>query len=59
MPTEIGTGEPMARYRTGEIAPKTGTYAFDGYTPGPPAPPPTSEEQQIPLSAGEVFPPIK
>lgn len=49
----------MARYKTGDKAPRTATYTFDGYTQGPPHPAPTAEEMAIPLSTGEVFPPIK
>ena len=49
----------MARYKTGEKAPKTATYYFDGYVKGPPRPEPTPEEKQIQLSTGEVFPPIR
>lgn len=49
----------MARYKTGEKAPKTATYYFDGYTDGPQYPAPTPEESTIPLSAGETFPPIR
>lgn len=46
-------------YKTGQKAPATGRYRFAGYTDAPPWPAPTAEEQVIPLSAGEVFPPIR
>jgi hypothetical protein len=47
------------RYKTGEKCPKTGTYAFDGYTDGTWTPSPTADERRIPLSTDETFPPIK
>jgi hypothetical protein len=49
----------MARYKTGEKAPRTSTYYFDGYTSEPQYPAPTAEERQIHLSMSEVFPPIR
>ena len=49
----------MARYKTGEKAPRKSFYDFDGYTDGTSYPTPTQEEQRIHLLAGEVFPPIK
>lgn len=49
----------MARYKTGQIAPKTTTYTFDGYTEDPQYPKPTAEEMRIPLSTGDTFPPIR
>ena len=49
----------MARYRTGQKAPRTTTYTFDGYIEDPQHPSPTAEEMRIPLSMGEVFPPIR
>lgn len=49
----------MARYKTGEKAPRSSIYHFDGYTSGPQHPAPTPEEQQIRLTTGEVFPPIR
>lgn len=49
----------MARYKTGQKAPKTTNYTFDGYIEGPQYPSPTAEEMRIPLSAEEVFPPIR
>lgn len=47
------------RGKTGEKALYTGRYAFDGYTDGTRTPAPTAEEQIIPLSRGETFPPVK
>jgi hypothetical protein len=49
----------MARYKTGDTAPRTGTYDFDGYVDGTKSPTPTVEEQRIPLSIGETFPPVR
>jgi hypothetical protein len=47
------------RYRTGEKCPESGVYRFDGYLDGTSSPSPTSEEREIALSTGEVFPPIR
>lgn len=49
----------MARYKTGQKAPRIQTYTFDRYVDDPQDPPPTEEEREIPLSTGEVFPPIR
>jgi hypothetical protein len=49
----------MARYKTGEECPKDGRYRFDGYTDGTSTPSPTWDEQEIPLSKGEIFPPVR
>jgi len=46
-------------YKTGEVAPHTGQYEFVRYTDGTTFPSPTAEERIIPLSKGEVFPPIR
>ena len=54
MTIAIGT-----RFRTGEKCTESGVYAFDGYLDGTSTPAPTQEERQIPLSAGETFPPIR
>lgn len=54
MSVSIGT-----RYKTGEKCVESGIYGFDGYLDGSAWPAPTSEERQIPLSAGETFPPIR
>lgn len=48
-----------ARFRTGETCLESGVYGFDGYLDGTSSPAPTAEERQIPLSAGETFPPIR
>ncbi|MDE2818774.1 MAG: YjzC family protein [Chloroflexota bacterium] len=48
----------MARYKTGQKAPKTGNYDWDGYLGGTRTPRPTREEQRIRLTAGKTFPPI-
>lgn len=47
------------RFKTGETADTTGHYQFDGYTDGSWTPSPTQEEQIIPLSRGETFPPVR
>lgn len=39
--------------------PKSGNYCFDGYTEGTSTPQPTSDEMVIPLSKGEIFPPVR
>ena len=49
----------MARYKTGQQAPRTATYTFDGYVEPASAPPPTAEEMKIPLTLGDTFPPIR
>jgi hypothetical protein len=49
----------MGRYKTGEKAPRTGIFDFDGYTDGSNSPAPTTDERRIPLATGEVFPPVK
>jgi hypothetical protein len=48
-----------ARYRTGEKCVESGRYRFDGYLDGTSTPPPRTEEREIPLSAGETFPPVR
>jgi hypothetical protein len=47
------------RFKTGEECPEKGNYRFDGYTDDTWIPSPTFEEQVIPLSQGETFPPIR
>lgn len=49
----------MRLYRTGQEAPKTGTYSWVKYTDETVSPPPTANEQQIPLEQGEKFPPVR
>jgi len=56
MATGVAIG---ARFKTGEKCVESGRYRFDGYLDGTHYPPPTSEEREIPLSAGETFPPIR
>ncbi|MEN9935879.1 MAG: hypothetical protein RLZZ387_2458 [Chloroflexota bacterium] len=46
-------------YKTGDTSPATGRYEFVRYTDGSTTPSPTSQERVIPLSRGEVFPPIR
>ncbi len=46
-------------YKTGQEAPKSGSYLFVKYTDGTSSPAPTSEEKEIYLTRGEVFPPIR
>lgn len=47
------------RFKTGQKCETSGAYRFDGYTDGTTTPAPKSEEQEIPLSRGETFPPIR
>jgi hypothetical protein len=47
------------RYKTGQEAPRTGRYEWDGYTDGTRSPLPTAEERIIYLEKGENFPPIR
>lgn len=46
-------------YKTGEQAPRSGRYEFVKYTDNTTTPSPTAEEKIIPLSKGEIFPPIR
>ena len=46
-------------YKTGEKCVSTGTYKFIRYTDKVNRPAPTLNEREIPLTQGEVFPPIK
>lgn len=46
-------------YKTGDTAPVTGQYEFVSYTDGTTTPAPTANERIIPLSRGEVFPPVR
>jgi len=48
----------MTLYKTGQEAPKTQNYSWVKYTDWTITPSPTNEEKIIPLSKGEVFPPI-
>lgn len=47
------------RYKTGEDAPRTGIYAFVEHVDRDFDCNPTPEENEIPLEAGETFPPHK
>jgi hypothetical protein len=47
------------RFKTGERCEVSGGYQFDGYSDGSTTPTPKPEEQEIPLSKGETFPPIR
>lgn len=51
--------QTKTRYKTGEECEVSGRYRFDGYTDGTNHPRPTKEEEEIPLSRGETFPPIR
>ena len=46
------------RFKTGERNPVSGVFRFDGYLDGTYTPYPSAAEGKIPLSAGEIFPPI-
>lgn len=48
-----------SRYRTGEKNLTSGGYRFDGYLDGSSYPTPQPHEREIPLSKGEIFPPIR
>lgn len=47
------------RQKTGESAAKTGTYTFDGYVDGSSRPPPSTDEEKIPMKVGETLPPVR
>ncbi len=49
----------MAKFKTGEEAPQSGTYEYDGPISDGATCEPTPEEKVIPLSKGEKFPPVK
>lgn len=44
---------------TGEIAERSGIYAFAGHVGGGTGCHPTNEEREIPIAKGERFPPIR
>jgi len=46
-------------YKTGEKVPVSGIYSYKGPTDKRTSCTPTQEEQRIPLSKGETFPPVK
>lgn len=47
------------RFTTGDLCVTSAVYRFDGYLDGSRTPRPHTEEEQIPLSRGERFPPIR
>lgn len=47
------------RFKTGQVCEATGTYMFDGYVDSGRHPRPTADENIIPLSRGERFPPVR
>lgn len=47
------------RFESGDICLEGGCYEFDGYVSGPPDPLPLEPEWEIPLSIGDIFPPIQ
>ncbi len=49
----------MSKYKTGEEAPQSGRYEYDGPINDNVTCDPTTEEKVIPLSKGEKFPPVK
>ncbi|MFY3739826.1 MAG: hypothetical protein HMLIMOIP_000245 [Candidatus Nitrosomirales archaeon] len=49
----------MATHKTGEKAPVSGIYRYDGPADDKISCTPTQEEMLIPLSRGETFPPVK
>lgn len=49
----------MARFKTGEESPISGTFQYDGPIKDGVSCNPTKEETIIPLSKGEKFPPVK
>lgn len=49
----------QTRFRTGETCTTSGGYEFDGYMDGTSSPTPRAEEKKIPVSRGEIFPPIR
>lgn len=48
-----------SRFRTGDKNPISGGFVFDGYLDGTSNPPPKPREREIPLSKGEIFPPVR
>ncbi|KHE70439.1 YjzC family protein [Halobacillus sp. BBL2006] len=47
------------RYKTGEKAPKNGTYKFDGLVDGGNESDITEDEKHVKLESGETFPPLR
>lgn len=53
------TTQNRTRFKTGEESPHNAHYRFDGYLDGTWSPASTAEEQNITLTKGENFPPIR
>ena len=51
--------QTAVRGKTGQQCEVSGRYDFDGYTDGTRTPAPHPQESRIPLSRGEIFPPIR
>jgi len=51
--------QTRTRFKTGETSPYSSWFRFDGYVDGTWSPAPTTEEQEIYLTTGETFPPIR
>jgi hypothetical protein len=47
------------RFRSGDLCDDSGWYEFDGYLDAPDAPLPSLSETEIPMIAGDVFPPVR
>ncbi|CDQ20922.1 YjzC family protein [Halobacillus karajensis] len=47
------------RYKTGEKAPDSGTYEFDGLVDGRKKDEVTDDEKHVELSNGDTFPPLR
>lgn len=55
----MSVSSTKTRWKTGERCVVSGHYQWDGYLDGTRSPQPTPEEREIPLSRGEIFPPIR
>lgn len=53
------TTTTRTRFKTGEESPYNARYRFDAYVDGSRTPQPTVEEEEIDLTVGENFPPIR
>jgi hypothetical protein len=47
------------RFRSGDLCDDSGWYEFDGYVDAREAPLPGLSEMEIPMIAGDVFPPVR
>jgi hypothetical protein len=47
------------RFRSGDLCDDSGWYEFDGYVDAPQASLPGLSEMEIPMIAGDVFPPVR